>query len=301
MQRKNFLFLAFLTLTVVTGYWFFLNYKIVKKAADLTTTSTTQTTRTVSRAISSEPVTNPQTKPTAAAPTQQPDPQLDLERQKLELQRQTLESLKARRDQQLQQMTFLYPNQIGSNTIQIQNLTQSLQSQRVAESDIQASTTAAFREQSSAERYAIERINLDIEKLEASIRQDTASLVSNPTQVGTIDEQTRLANLQILLAQQNEQLALLKEQRVNILANTYQQTKAINNISQGQKSDLISNQNSILNEISSLRDENLRLQNDVIQTRTSLIPLNQQINQAEQAYQESLRKVKTLEQSTVVR
>lgn len=328
MTTKDFLFTAAAVFTVALGFWFFSNYGLVRKSnVDITAKSTTTTTQTarVQRAAQSVPTptaavtsanaTTSTTSSAASAPnaatntTTNPNTlmaarqQLELERQKLALQRQSLDSLKARRDTNVQQLNNDFPLVIGTNSLQIQNLLDDLQNQRLAANDVKDNADAALREQISAAQLSRDEIDLNIQNTEQSLQRtrDALALGMNSVLAGTTDEQTRYQGLQTDLAVMTEQLRQLKEQRVNISATVYQQTRNINSLSQSQRENLTSNQNDIQQQISSLREENNRLQNQSTETRMSLMPLSQQISRAEQAYQDSLNKVKALEQSTVVR
>jgi hypothetical protein len=158
-------------------------------------------------------------------------------------------------------------------------------------------------EQTSQDRLARDQIDQTISDLETAIQQtkNAIGLGVDPTYALTSAEQDRMANLQNQLLQQISQLNLLKDQRLNISAGTLIQTRTISNLSQAQKADLISTQNTLQDQISNLRAENSRLQLEFNQTRMSLMPLSQQIDQAERAYQDQVLKVQNLEQSSVVR
>jgi len=302
MSRRNYLFLAIAFLTAGAGYWFYTNYKVIQKNGYVKTT-TTQTTITRAPASSPKPRTVARA-PSAPVTTNQNTElqnQLQLERAKLELQRQALDALRARRDSQLQQVTNVYPNQIGTNTLQIQNLLQDLQNQRLAASDVDSTANAQLREQTTAANFSRDQVDLNIQNLEQDIQntRNALALGLDPSYAQTADEQARYGNLQTQLAAQLTQLQALKEQRLSVSANLFQQTQNINAASQSQKQNLILTQNEIQNQISSLRDENNRLQNVSTEVRMSMMPLSQQINQAEQAYQQSLQRVKDLESSIV--
>lgn len=317
-RSKNYLFIASVSLLLVVGYWFFSAFTIVEKSKDITSSSAQQAPRAIRTApptnansttapLTTKTVTSRQPtsyeKAQADIPTQTANQQLELERQKLELQQQTIQALKNRRDLQLQQMTTEFPTRLSSNSLEIQNLLQNLQNQRLAANDISEAAAAALNEQNSAERAARDRLDFEIQNLEQSLRQTSAtlSLGSDPAIANMGEEVQRMQTLQNTFAQQTQELALLKDQRLNLSAYAFQQTRNINALSQAQKNDLIESQNSIQQQISSLRNENGILQQQYSETRMSLMPLSQQISQAEQAYQESLQKVKSIEQSSVVR
>lgn len=310
MHKKHYLFWGLLTATAAIGYWFHTTYTIIKKTANFTTTVPTETKRLPANSnlpkaestVSSQPVT--ETLPTTTSDSEAAiKQQLDLETQKLELQKKTLDALKQRYQLQLQQITSDFPNQINTNSAQIQNLLESLQNQRLAESDVIQSASAILREQSSAERFSRDQVDLQIQNLEQDLARSAEQLRLglNSTYAYTSEEQDRYTKLQNLFAQQTEQLNLLREQRVNISAAAYLQTKNVTNASLSQKAGLVQTQSELQDQINNLREENIRLQTEYTQSRMSLMPLTQQIQQAEQAYQENENKVKSLQQSTIVR
>lgn len=322
MTTKNYLPTAAALFLIALGYWFFTNYGLVKKGNEITTKSTTITTQSAraqqaahaipaeQAAYKSVPKSTLSTVTSATTPDNTAVPaktaiqeQIELERQKLELQRQSLEALKTRRESQVQQVNNDFQLVMGTNTLQIQNLLEDLQNQRMAQNDVNENAAAALREQNSAAQYSRDQIDLNIQNTEQSIQnaRDALTLSANSLIAGTIEEQARVQGLRTDLVNLTEQLRQLKEQRVNISATVYDQIRTINSLSQSQKQSLASSQNEIQNQISSLREENVRLQNQSSQTRMSLMPLSQQISQAEQAYQETQNRIKSVEQTTVVR
>jgi hypothetical protein len=307
MYKRNDLFLAALFITLMAGFWFYGTYDFIKKTDRGNSVVQTKDTFRIEKKPPTKAVTQTTEQTTVASENRNSTPEinakLELERQKLELQKQNLEALRVHQNAQLQQTTTVYPTQITSNNLQIENLIDSQRNQRMAESDVNTAAAAALIEQTSQDRLARDQIDQTISDLETAIQQtkNAIGLGVDPTYALTSAEQDRMANLQNQLLQQISQLNLLKDQRLNISAGTLIQTRTISNLSQAQKADLISTQNTLQDQISNLRAENSRLQLEFNQTRMSLMPLSQQIDQAERAYQDQVLKVQNLEQSSVVR
>lgn len=226
--------------------------------------------------------------------------QLEQEKQNLEQQKSNLEALKNQQFQQSQQIGVLYPSQITGYNIQIQNLTDVLQNLKTAERDITQTASAILQEQNSAAQLARDQIDPGIASLEQNILQTQEQIYvwTNNIFPLTPGQQLLLENLQTSLASQKQQLAVLRAQKLNISAEVLRQTRLINSASQQQKSELIESQTAIQDEIFSLRAEIERLHSAYAQVRMSYLPLNQQISQAQKNYDEQVKKVKALEETS---
>lgn len=225
--------------------------------------------------------------------------QLEQEKQNLEYQKQNLDALKSRHAQQTQQVGSSYPTQIYTNNIQIQNFTDILQNLKSAENDVNQAAAAVLREQNSAAQLARDQIEPAITKLEQNILQTQEQIYVWTNNVFPLmtQQQSLLQGLQNQLAFQQQQLDLLNAQRLNISAEVLQQTRFINSATQQQKSEIVDSQIAVQDEIFSLRTEVNRLQTAYSQTRMSLVPLSQQIAQAQKVYDDQEKKVRALEEN----
>lgn len=226
--------------------------------------------------------------------------QLEQEKQNLEQQKSILETLKNQQFQQSQQIGVLYPSQLTSYNLQIQNLTDVLQNLKTTERDITQTATAILQEQNSAAQLARDQIDPLIASLEQNILQTQEQIYvwTNNIFPLTSSQQQLYENLKNLLESQKQQLAILREQKLNISAEVLRQTRLVNSASQQQKSELVESQTAIQDEIFSLRAEIERLQATYSQARMNYAPLSQQISQAQKNYDEQFKKVKALEEAT---
>ena len=159
-----------------------------------------------------------------AATTQQI--QLDDARQNLDAQRQNLDAVKAQLAQQSQQYEVVYPAQLAAYNTQIQNFTDVLQTLKSAEDDVNQATAAALRTQSSAAQVARDRVEPQISQLESDILQTKQQIYvwTNNTFTLTPEQRQLLTNLQNSLEYQQQQLDILKAERVNISAQILRKT-----------------------------------------------------------------------------
>ncbi len=231
------------------------------------------------------------------APDENVSQQLEQEKLRLTEQAQQLETLKAQQALQIQQLNQVFPNLINSNSTQITNLSETLESQRMAENDVNRATDAAISQQNQIERLNRDQLDLSIERAEANLSAIQIQLAQPPPPdvVTTTDRQTRITSLKNIYLQQYQQLQLQKEQKANLPAATMQESAAIRSLSQQQKADLAETQSNTQQQIFTLRDDILRLEEATNKTRMSLMPLGQKINQAELDYQIQEKKVQQME------
>lgn len=227
--------------------------------------------------------------------------QLDEARQNLEQQRQNVDALKAQVAQQSQQYEVGYPAQIAAYNTQIQNFTDVLQTLKAAEDDVNQATAAALRAQNSAAQVARDQIEPQITQLENDIVQTKQQMYvwTNTSFVLTPEQRQLLTNLQNTLEFQQQQLDVLKAERVNISAQILNQNLLIDSASQQRKSEIANEQAILQNEIFTLRAEIDRLQTFYAQTRMSLVPLNQQLEQAQKLYDDQQKRLRELEATLI--
>lgn len=234
-----------------------------------------------------------------AATTQQL--QLDEARQNLELQKQNLDAVKAQLAQQSQIYEVVYPSQIAAYNTQILNFTDVLQTLKAAEDDVNQATAAALRAQNSAAQVARDQIEPQISQLENDILQTKQQMYvwTNNTFTLTPEQRQLLTTLQNSLEYQQQQLDILKAGRVNISAQILSQNLLIDSASQQRKIEIANEQAILQNEIFTLRGEIDRLQTFYAQTRMSLVPLNQQLEQAQKLYDDQQKRVRELEATLI--
>ena len=222
--------------------------------------------------------------------------QLNEARQSLDYQKQQLDAVKAQYGRQ-QQLQIGYPGQVAVYNTRIQGFGDILQSLKTAEEDVNQATTAALRAQSSAAQIARDQIEPQISQLENEIFQTKQQMYvwTNTAFTLTPEQQILLVNLANSLQFQQQQLDFLKAERVNISAQILNQTRLIDSAFQNQKREITNEQTALQNEIFTLRSEIERLQKAYAQTRMSLIPLSQQLEQAQTLYDDQVKRVRELE------
>lgn len=228
-----------------------------------------------------------------------PQQLLEEEKQKLELQKKSIEALKSQLTQQTQQLNLYYPSQVTSNNIQIQNLTDILDNLRLAEKDVADSALAMFREQNAATQIARDQIAPGIFSLQQSIQQTQQQIYNwtNTIFPLTSEQSALLKILEDLLISQKQQLENLNEQKLNISEAELNQIQLINNISQMKKTELINNQVAVQEQILYLRAEIEQLESTQLQLKMSLNVLDQQLQQAQKDYNLQAEKIVALEKS----
>lgn len=227
--------------------------------------------------------------------------QLEEARQNLDSQRQNLDTIKTQLAQQSRQYEVVYPAQIAAYNTQIQNFTDVLQTLKEAENNVNRATAAALRTQSNAAQVERDQIEPQISQLESDIIQTKQQIYAwtNNTFTLTPEQRQLLTNLQNTLGYQQQQLDILKAERVNISAQILSQNLLIDSTAQQQRADIANEQALLQNEIFTLRGEIDRLRNFYSQTRMSLVPLNQQLEQAQKLYDDQQRRVRELEATLI--
>lgn len=225
--------------------------------------------------------------------------QLEAEKQSLVYQRENLEDLKTQLAQQTEQIRSVIPGQIASYNLQIQNFKEYLLILKEAENDLSLAANHLLHEQATRTQLTRDQIEPEISQLERGIflTQQQIAVWTNNTFTLTSDQRVLLQNLKNELISQQQQLDLLKGERVRASSEVLNQTRLIASLSQQQKEDLVVNQSVIQNEIFSLRSEIESLNKAYTQTRMSLLPLSQRVEQAQKIYDTQALKIKALEES----
>ncbi len=221
-------------------------------------------------------------------------------RQILELQKSNLDSMKAQYELQNQQMTTNLPGQIADYHLRIQNSRDVLQMLKNSEQDINQSALSTSRLQNNAAQLARDQVEPQISQLERDLTQTKQQIYywTNSGFTLTSYQQDLVNKLQTTLAIQQQQLDFLKTERINISSELLNQSQQLNRLNQEQIADLANEQSAIQREIFTLRSEILRLQTTYRQTKSSLIPLGQQLDQAQKLYDQQVEKLRSLEQNS---
>lgn len=304
LTTRNTLLIVFAILAAFVLIWAYQANRILKNPSVAAVTRQTQNPTSVPRTISQERSNQNQAQLNSRRMELQNEirnlqVQLEQERADLQTQRQVLENLRAQYNQQQQQSAIAFPAQINANQAQIQNLSDSLESQRMAEVDISEASQNAINEQLRAAQVAREGIEANIAIVEESIQQTQQQMAALAATVpfDLTARDTQMAQLRNQLALQTQELDNLRAQRLDISSNTLNQSRAISSLTETQRAALTDNQSAILEQIAALREENVRLQNAQTETRMSSMTLSSQINQAERVVQNQAQEVTELEEA----
>jgi predicted nucleic acid-binding Zn-ribbon protein len=228
--------------------------------------------------------------------------QISQEEQNLQQRAQILNTLKAQKSEQDQQSNLGYASQVRIRNLEIQNLADDLQTQRLAENDISQATATALRDQSSAAQVAYQQIDQNIQATETAIQQTQEQIhYWQQSLVNITEQQSQLEQLQITLANLRQQLNDLKLQRLNIASQVLARNRSIEAQSQAQKTNLIENESAIQARISDLRNELRQLQDSRDRRQLSSVSLDEQIRQSQSAVDQQMQKIKNLESSLQTR
>ena len=207
--------------------------------------------------------------------------------QRLEDQAARLATLRAQQQQQLRQLNIVNPQLMSQHRYDIQNLSDLLSNQRLAEGDINQMAQSLLNDQSSNERFLRDQLELNIQQLTEAIQQNQ-NLLYSPLPSGVVtgtERQNYLYDLQNTIGAQVDQLQFLRQQRVELSAVVADQNASVQVAAQNEKSALVDDQTAIQGQIFTLRDEIRSVQDSTNQIRMSLIPLNQQVDQAQRDYE----------------
>jgi hypothetical protein len=267
MQRhKTTLLILFTIFLVALVFWF--------ASKNPVATPTIQTAVTESGAQAPAPAPTPlstsaatRAVATAPSPTQSPPgsqlgQQLAQEKQKLDTIRQRLQSQQRQQAQQIRQANQVRMSKISQDSEKIQDLMDIIQEDRQTENELNEAAANALRDQNSAAQVARDQIDENIQTQMQEIQRTQDQLYSMQfTGYIESEDETQFGSLQDLLQAQQQELALLRAQRVAISASVLNQSRAITNSTDQQKAAVVSDEESIQSQIESLRNEILQIQN----------------------------------------
>jgi hypothetical protein len=223
--------------------------------------------------------------------------ELNIERQKLQSIDDELGQLNRQQRSLKQDMTIRIADAIRDNNVEIQNLTDLLQTQRSREAAIDLSTDSYLNQIIAASRANQERINSSIQSSESDLRQlqdlinftplyrVSASFTADPARQSLQSEYTQQAQLLSNLREQRERQSLLQ----------IEQIQQLNNDRAFQKNQLYEDLSSLQESLSALRSENARLEAQRVQAQLNLSSVEQQLSEQQKRREEQQRRVQTLD------
>lgn len=286
------------------SFWFFSLKKDVVETKEMLTDQPTRT-RVIERSVASAPkassspvnITTEERKAAMQSELQAMQQRLADEQQKLAQQNDDLNNLKALQTQQ-QEQPAAYASQIRERNAEIQELVSSLQDYRAAETDLSRRAAAALREQSSAASVMKDQMDENIRQQELLIRQTEEQLAYWQLNYNYFPErEANLEQLNATLAEQQQRLADMRAQRLEISQSALTGTQNVNDQISMSSSAGSEDRAQINEEIMSLREEIRRLQNQQTQTRQSVMTMNSQVTQAQSALKQQAETVRALQEN----
>lgn len=237
--------------------------------------------------------TSPPPQPAIAPPRNET---LNEARAQLENLRQNLENLKAHQNNQWQLGTVNYPAQISATKNQIQELSEILQDYRWIENSINRAAGNALRQQNSEAQIAREQIDQVIRTLEQEIRRNHEILLSWQSVLGLPTEQeAQLNEVRNQMQLQIDQLNVLRANRIALSERIINRSRAVRRQADQEQALLQEDGDILRDQIQTLREEALRLDQARQQIRMSSNSLTEQIRQAEQDLTQQHNRVRALE------
>lgn len=219
---------------------------------------------------------------------------LVVERERLEIQQQTLLALQ--RQQAALPPVEGYSMQIDLQQSQIQDLNSLLEEYRYEEARLDERARLTLQAATTSAQLAQSQIDEDIRLYDQSMKQAQAEMNEWKRNSNYVNaQQTRMAELQESLQNQQSQLEQLQAQRSLLSVNTLQQTSDVRAATIQTREELMSRQDEIQNEISSLRDELRRLREASTQVRMSRMSLGTQILEAQKNIETRRQVLQSLE------
>lgn len=299
MTRDAFFYLI-IALIIGISVWLFRVDKGIKQTQSYITEKTEEpprrspaaTTTQVEKIVSTQ---KSESKARVQAEKESLQQRLNEERQSLDKQKQILETLRA---QNKQQFSATYSSQILEGSNQLRELAVELRGYENLERDINRRADEVLRQQNSEAQVLKDQYDEDVRTQENLIKQTQEQVVYWQLNNNyTTEQQARLAEAQVLLESQKQQLENLRQQRLSISSGVLANSQAIQLQKERELGDLSQNRIDLQNEILSLNEELARRQEELNQQRMSQMSLGSQIFQAQRAYEQQQEQVRVLESS----
>jgi len=221
---------------------------------------------------------------------------LSQERQNLTEKENVLTNLK--NQQQTTPNNNIYSSQMSSRNDEIQDLAESLQSNRWQENEVNRAADENLRAQDSEASYARDQLDENIRNLELQIQQTKNQIdFWSSNQNDVTEQEDQLNNLNARLAEQQVDLNQLRAHRLDISSAVLARNRNVQNLSEQARSDLQNSQALIREQIRGLRNEIYMLQQEQAASRYYQNSLSREIKKAQADYDTELQQVKTLEES----
>lgn len=218
-------------------------------------------------------------------------------RDRLEQQEQRLSFLRRAQAERIQQINIINPYLMNQKSYDLEDLQDQIEQNKANQNVLHQITQENLIAQEQQNTLMRDELDLAISELVASVQniqlQFDYSITSPEITTGIAKEQ-HFKDLRNTLALQVEQLNALRTQRASLSQSLSVQNQALASQIQQQRNDLQQEQMFLQEQIFFLRKEIRDLQVDQRQTNMSLIPLEQQIQQAEEDYQALTKQLNSL-------
>lgn len=302
-MTKLTLFVILLVLAGFLSYWLYRSQHLLTGPAMLSAPVTVTTTTTSSTLPPESRMSGGSGDQPDLTPAEIQSLRLQLEEARFELQtrRENLERLKRERIEQQNQLQLQIPQtarEVHNNAAQIQQLTDALEVQRLAERDVQWAAENAHRSQSQAAEASRAQLEEQIRTLEQAQRETQAQILQAQSQYFDLTLRAdRLTLLSNQLALQTQELESLRAQRAGLPATTLSESQSIARTSQLERENLVNTEQELLAQIASLREEIRKVQVAEEESRLNLTRLNDQIGQTQEAIDDQNARIEEMQET----
>lgn len=225
--------------------------------------------------------------------------QLINEKTALEEQLQIVETLKKQIETEQQRADNAIPLLIDNQQAQIGNLGALITQVREAQSDVSNMANEALTQERAENQNIQNQVNPQIQMLQQNIPR-TEEQITLLTSIGlrSKEQETRLTELKNQLTEQRQQLDNLQKQLTASNVGSLTRSNQIYTTMQEQRRELAGYKDDIQTELDSKRESLATLQSYSLQSRMSLMTLNQQLRSAELNLKQQTEKVQELEKLT---
>lgn len=303
LTRKNF-FLLGLAAIVGVSVWLYFTYRGVKSTQDALVEQAARIRPP--RIPASVPPSMPaDTKATSATKARlqlevvRIQEELVRENSRLEEQRLALESLLAKQTEDAQAPTVdTFVTELQDNRTELSQFVSDLNTNARLRDEVNRQADQLLREQSSQAQLIRAQIDGRIQTQEELVRQTQNELIFWKENSNDLtQQQSRIAELTQALATAQEQLEVLRSEKLLLSAQVLESTRSLQAAKAQALSDLDEDREGLIGDMTLLRSEIRRLQEQVYQTSTQNFSIRREIQRQQKSVQEQQEKVRQLESS----
>lgn len=307
MTRKNLFFLVIAFIIGVSVWLYHVNRGMKETQSVLIERAENLPRREVRLPVV---VSNAQTTRTPATPSAEKEQvaseilalqdQLAAARETREERRQVLEGFRSQQQAQTEQQRTPanFTSQVQNTGVQIDNFVVDLQNFDRSEFEINRRAEDLLKLQNSQAQAARLQVEENIRNQESTIRQVEEQLnYWRNVILFSPEREARILDLQSLLNLQQEQLELMRQERLLVSSQVVASNQAILNEKEQRLSEIAQERQDIQETINQLRQNILALEREQTQTRTVRNSILNQINRAQRDFEAANNRVKTIEAS----